>query len=276
MFGLGAIPSMMVIYLRRKIPESPRYTARILGDIEAATQAVKDFKGTNVKAKSVVETRAIKKASLKDFIQNKRYMITLLGTAGSWFLMDYAYYGNTISTPMIMNSISPNMILESKILSSFLIFTVFALPGYILAILLMNKIGRKTIQILGFSVIRTVFLLTGLIPEIERDFTLFFALYGTSYFFTEFGPNTTTFVIPAELFPTQYRTTGHGFSSGIAKFGAFLGVLLFPILNDSIGINRTFFVVSVFFAFLGIVTTLILPESKGKSLENLTQEIAVH
>ncbi len=45
MFGLGAIPSMMVIYLRRKIPEFPRYTAQVLGDIEAATQAVKDFKG---------------------------------------------------------------------------------------------------------------------------------------------------------------------------------------------------------------------------------------
>lgn len=274
MLGLGAIPSMMVIYLRRKIPESPRYTAQVLGDAEAAAQAVKDFRGADVKAVSVVKSQIAKKASLKDFFKNKHYMITLFGTAGSWFLMDYAYYGNTISTPMIINSISPHMTLEVKILSSFLIFTAFALPGYILAILFMDKIGRKTIQLIGFAVMGMAFLLTGLIPEIGKNFPLFLVLYGTSYFFTEFGPNTTTFVIPSELFPTRYRATGHGFSSGIAKFGAFLGVLLFPIINYSLGINGTFIIVSVF-AFLGIITTLVLPESKGKSLEKLSQEVVV-
>jgi hypothetical protein len=31
----------------------------------------------------------------------------LLGTAGCWFLLDYAYYGNTISTPQIIKLISP-------------------------------------------------------------------------------------------------------------------------------------------------------------------------
>ena len=274
MLGIGAIPSLMVIYLRRKIPESPRYTAQVLGDVKAAAQAVKDFRGVDVRAKSVVKSQFAKKASLKDFFRNKHYMITLFGTAGSWFLMDYAYYGNTISTPMIINSISPHITLEAKILSSFLIFTVFALPGYILAILFMDKIGRKAIQITGFVVMGTAFLLMGIIPEVVKNFQIFLILYGTSYFFTEFGPNTTTFVIPSELFPTRYRATGHGFSSGMAKLGAFLGVLLFPIVKDHFGINGTFILVSVF-AFLGVVTTLVLPESKGKSLEKLSREVTV-
>jgi MFS transporter, PHS family, inorganic phosphate transporter len=44
------------------------------------------------------------------------------------------------------------------------------------------------------------------------------------YFFTEFGPNMTIFVLPGELFPTRFRATGHGISAGTGKLGAFIGV----------------------------------------------------
>ncbi len=270
MLALGAVPSMMVIYLRRKIPESPRYTAQVLGDVDAAARAVKEFSGVTVETKSVTSQKK-SSATLKDFFRNRTYVLTLIGTAGSWFLMDYAYYGNTISTSMIINSISPHMTLSGKILSNLLIFTVFALPGYIFSILFMDKIGRKTIQLMGFAVMGIIFFFIGAFPEITENFSLFLALYGLSYFFTEFGPNTTTFVMPSELFPTEYRATGHGFSAGIAKIGAFFGVLLFPIVVHSFGIKGTFTIVSIF-AFLGLLTTLLLPEPKGKSLEKIAEE----
>ncbi len=272
MLGLGAIPSGLVIYLRRKIPESPRYAAHVLGDAEVAAASLNKFSGakvdrTEIKMKKTKE----KKSNFSLFLKNRKYMLTLFGTAGSWFLMDYAYYGNTISTPIIMGSIAPHMSLQAKALTTLLIFSVFAVPGYIASLLLIDKIGRKSIQFLGFAVMGTAFLLTGLIPEITQISVLFIGLYGISYFFTEFGPNFTTFVMPSELFPTEYRTTGHGFSAGIAKFGAFLGVLLFPTINSFLGIRGTFIFVSIF-AFAGIITTMVLDEPKGKSLENLTEE----
>ena len=63
-------------------------------------------------------------------------------------------------------------------------------------------------------------------------------LYGISYFFTEFGPNTTTFIYPAEIFPTEVRTTGHGISAGAGKMGAFVGAFLFPdLLDSSLGVR---------------------------------------
>jgi hypothetical protein len=55
-----------------------------------------------------------------------------------------------------------------------------------------------------------------------------------SYFFTEFGPNMTTFVLPSELYPVSMRTTGDGISAGIGKLGAFIGVFLFPVLQTSL------------------------------------------
>ena len=57
----------------------------------------------------------------------------------------------------------------------------------------------------------------------------FLIVYGVSYFFTEFGPNSTTFVYPAELFPVEGRTTGHGIAAAAGKVGGFIGVFLFPI-----------------------------------------------
>ena len=69
-----------------------------------------------------------------------------------------------------------------------------------------------------------------LIPGIEQLVVPFVIIYGISYFFTEFGPNATTFVYPAEIFPAEVRTTGHGIAAAMGKLGGFIGVFLFPIL----------------------------------------------
>ena len=96
----------------------------------------------------------------------------------------------------------------------------------------------------------------------------FLLVYGISYFFTEFGPNMTTFVLPGEVFPVSVRATGHGISAGIGKFGAFIGVFLFPVLNSSLGLRGTL-LLTAFVSVLGALLTLVLPEPAGRSLEDL-------
>ncbi len=282
MLGIGAIPALAVIYSRRRTPESPRYASQVLKNTEIAYQSVNKFGNTEINIQSSEIVKSVEtnfhvihrkvRTDFKSFFTSKKYMITLFGTAGSWFLIDYAYYGNTISTPIVLNSISSNMTVESKVLYTFLIFIIFALPGYILSIFLIDKIGRKSIQLFGFMIMGLSFLALGIIHGIEKSASMFFIFYGISYFFTEFGPNVTTFVMPSELFPTKYRATGHGISSGIGKLGAFSGTFMLPILNSTIGLNGIFVIVSVF-SFLGIMTTLVLQEPKGKSLEKINEMI---
>jgi PHS family inorganic phosphate transporter-like MFS transporter len=93
-------------------------------------------------------------------------------------------------------------------------------------------------------------------------------VYGVSYFFTEFGPNMTTFVLPSELYPVAMRTTGHGISAGIGKLGAFIGVFLFPVLQSSLGLRGTLALTAGVSA-LGFALTLVLPEPAGLSLEDI-------
>ena len=98
----------------------------------------------------------------------------------------------------------------------------------------------------------------------------FLLVYGVSYFFTEFGPNMTTFVIPSEVYPVSMRATGHGISAGIGKFGAFIGVFLFPLLQTSLGLHGTLLLTAAV-SVLGFALTLVLPETSGVSLEDIAE-----
>ena len=118
-----------------------------------------------------------------------------------------------------------------------------------------------------------MFLLLGLIPTATTVATQFILLYGISYFFTEFGPNTTTFIYPAEIFPVEVRTTGHGISAGAGKLGAFVGAFLFPdMLASSLGIRGAEIVAGVVAAVGMLLTIALLPEPRGKSLEELSRD----
>jgi hypothetical protein len=101
----------------------------------------------------------------------------------------------------------------------------------------------------------------------------FLLVFGISYFFSEFGPNVTTFVLPGELFPTSVRATGHGISAGIGKFGAFIGVFLFPVLQSSLGLRGTL-LLTAGISVLGALLTLVLPEPAGLSLEEISGDHA--
>ena len=99
-------------------------------------------------------------------------------------------------------------------------------------------------------------------------------VYGISYFFTEFGPNATTFVYPAELFPVAGRTTGHGVASATGKLGGFVGVFLFPILLSSGGLLAAESMAAVVSVLGFLVIVFMLPETKNKSLDELSIEDA--
>ena len=77
------------------------------------------------------------------------------------------------------------------------------------------------------------------------------------------------FVMPGELYPVSVRATGHGISAGIGKFGAFVGVFLFPVLKDNLGLRGTLLLTAGVSA-LGALLTLVLPEPAGRSLEDIS------
>src|SRR5487761_1359147 len=271
MLGLGAIPALSVVYLRSRMPESPRFAAQVQGreaqaraDIERYSQGV---------VRSAGEGADRVRSSLRRFLSTPRTLLLILGTAGSWFLLDYVYYGNTISAPVILAGVAPKANLMESTAWTLILFALFAVPGYILALLTIDRIGHRRLQWIGFLGMAASFAIIGFIPGMTHVIAPFLLMYGVSYFFTEFGPNVTTFVIPTEVYGVGERTTGHGISAGIGKLGAFLGVFLFPLLSSALGLGG----VLIFCSGLGLAgaaLTRVLPEPSGISLDAVNRAVS--
>ena len=280
LLGLGAIPGLAVFYLRRQIHETPRFAAAggAADEAEAAIKAATSGSVTSPQGKKTTgESSARVPQSAADgfkmFLRHRTMLLWLIGTASAWALLDFCYYGNSISAPEILALLNPKASLLHNTLIQLAIFAIFAVPGYIVAILLLDKTGRRRIQWAGFGMMALMFLLIGLIPAVTQNALPFILLYGISYFFTEFGPNTTTFVYPAEIFPVEVRTTGHGISAGAGKMGAFVGAFLFPdMLASSFGVRGAEIVAAIVAAAGLLVTVALLPEPRGRSLEDLAEE----
>lgn len=264
LLGVGAIPAASVFYLRRRIAESKRFLMTKQSPVEVS-RVVSHLSGY----KDAV-AGSFKKQSL---LQSK-WLKCLIGTAGAWFLLDVAFYGNGVSSVLIMNSISPHANLLQHTLLAALIFLCFAVPGYIFAALYVDRIGRKALQIIGFLIIGLCYLAIAVIPGVSNILPLFIAIFGLSFFFVNFGPNTTTFLIPSEVYPTSMRARAHGLSAAIGKVGAFIGAFFLPLVLKSAGMSATMLMLAGV-SLLGVFVTFLVPEMKGLSLDS-TEEMSSH
>jgi hypothetical protein len=91
----------------------------------------------------------------------------------------------------------------------------------------------------------------------------FQAMYFLSSFFNQFGPNSITFLVAGEIFPTQIRASAHGFSAMIGKAGALLASVLYNYID-----TQTKFYVVPWFGLAGMLMTwLWLPDTTGLDLK---------
>jgi MFS transporter, PHS family, inorganic phosphate transporter len=264
----GALPALAVYWARRNLKESPRYLKSVAHE-EDEFGNLKKAAHFDKKEHSVSFWDGFHRLA-----DNKKILARLVGASAAWFLMDFAYYGNTVSSPLVLSTLGGDHTLLQKTLTQLAIFAIFAAPGYAVAALTMDKIGRKTIQVMGFGMMAVTFGLLALIPGIASLTYPFVVIYGLSYFFTEFGPNATTFVYPSEIFPVQVRTTGHGIAAAMGKIGGFVGVFTFPFFMQWHGLPAAEGAAAIVSLLGLIVTVFLLPETKGKSLEELSEQTA--
>jgi PHS family inorganic phosphate transporter-like MFS transporter len=152
-----------------------------------------------------------------------------------------------------------------------LIACMGTVPGYFFTVGFIEILGRKFIQYLGFGVLTIVLAVLSL----GYDYFLahptgFIVLYTIANFFFNFGPNTTTFVIPGEVFPTRFKSFAHGISAAFGKLGAIIGIqLVAPFFKKNAAV-----VMGVFSMIMlsGLIATAWIPETKGKTLEELNSE----
>jgi PHS family inorganic phosphate transporter-like MFS transporter len=234
----------------------------------------------------------IPKASLNDFIayyRQWRFGKLLLGTAGSWFFLDIAYYGLGLNNSVILSTIGytggKNMyhVFYNNAVGNLILVCAGAIPGYWVSVATIDTLGRKPIQFMGFAMLTILFVIIGFAYN-QISNTALLALYVLAQFFFNFGPNSTTFIVPGECFPTRYRSTSHGFSAACGKVGAIVAQCVFGPLGTrgalpgatgrdaSPWLNH---IMQIFALFMlcGLFTTFLIPETKRKTLEELAGEV---
>lgn len=192
-----------------------------------------------------------------------------VGTAGTWFLFDVLFYGNTLFEPLVLEAAFGShddnggySLLQTTVRDS-LVISLLSLPGYFLTVAV---IGKRTcgccssrfsaapnrcgfpsscfpcyqtptyIQMQGFFLMFILYLTIGLfwVTLSNMQWLLLF-LYASSFFFANYGPNTTTFLLPSVTYSKSCRSTLNGISAAAGKLGALLGSAAFAPAADELG-----------------------------------------
>jgi PHS family inorganic phosphate transporter-like MFS transporter len=156
---------------------------------------------------------------------------------------------------------------------------VLAIPGYWLAVATLDTVGRKPLQLIGFVLLTILFIVWGFAYNHISPHGML-GIYVLIQLFFNWGPNSTTFIVPGECFPTRYRSTSHGISAASGKIGSIIAQgAISPLrvrgkpttANPSPWLNHVMQIFSVFM-FAGIFSTLLIPETKRRTLEDLAMD----
>ncbi|KAF8014393.1 hypothetical protein BT93_H0275 [Corymbia citriodora subsp. variegata] len=281
----GAVPAALTYYWRMKMPETARYTALVAKNAKQATADMSkvlqvDLEAEPEKVEPKVQGNDFGLFS-KEFV--RRHGLHLLGTTTTWFILDIAFYSQNLFQKDLYTTVG--WIPAAKEMSALeemyriaraqtLIALCATVPGYWFTVALIDRIGRFIIQLMGFFFM-SVFMFALAIPyhhwTLHENRIGFVVMYSLTFFFANFGPNATTFVVPAEIFPARLRSTCHGISAASGKAGSLLGTFGFVYAVDNIGLRKTLMILGGS-NFLGVLFTFLVPEAKGRSLEEISGE----
>jgi PHS family inorganic phosphate transporter-like MFS transporter len=224
----------------------------------------------------------------------RRHGLHLLGAAAPWFLLSAGLYSQTLLQRNIFSAMGwlpPPAAMSAleevyKLSRSQLLLALCStIPGIWLTIALVDVLGRVKLQLLGFLAM-SAFLFGLAAPYDSLKATrASLVLYAFAFFFANFGPNLTTAIVAAELFPARLRTTCFGVSAAAGKAGAIAGTFGFlyasqsavpgqqdPGYPNGIGLRSSLLILAAVNA-LGFFFTFLVPETKHRSLEEISGEI---
>lgn len=296
----GAVPAIVTYYWRMKMPETARYTALVAKNAKQAATDMSKVLQVDIEAEEAQVESITRKESNSFGLFSREFMarhgLHLVGTCTTWFFLDISFYSQNLFQKDIFSKVgwipkaaTMNAIEEVYKISraQTLIALCGTVPGYWFTVFTIDIIGRFTIQVMGFTMM-TVFMLALAIPyhhwTTAGHHAGFIVMYALTFFFANFGPNATTFIVPAEIFPARLRSTCHGISAAAGKAGAIVGAFGFlyaaqgrkPEDRDygypkGIGVKNSLFMLAACNMF-GLMFTFLVPEANGISLEDMSKE----
>ncbi|MBV8358521.1 MAG: MFS transporter [Deltaproteobacteria bacterium] len=199
-----------------------------------------------------------------------------------WFLQDLSTYGIGIFTPTILavalgggpdhiRSLSDSIAEAILAAKGAALINILLIVGILFAVILADKLGRIRLQIFGFIGCAIGLLIASFSVGAIGDaqIAIIFAGFMLFNFMTNLGPNSQTYLLAGEVFPTEVRGMGAGFAAAFAKMGAVSTAFLFPTLMAAIGTRLLLYGLVVTSIVGAVVTWLYRIETTGVNLERI-------
>lgn len=274
MLGAETLPALMFFLIIFLIPESPRWLLVKGQESKAVSIFSKIYNNTSVIAHQINETKSMlqseRKSDWKILLTPGIFRAVIIGVAiamlGQFMGVNAVlYYGPSIFETSGLSS-GDSLFYQSLI-------GMVNMGTSVLALLIIDKIGRKKLVYVGVSGMVISLLLIGFYFMMGKSLGLSsifllvcFLLY---IFFTAGSISAVIFVFLSEMYPTQIRGTAMSIAGLSLWVGTYLIGQLTPWMLDTLTPAGTFFL----FAFMCLPYMLIvwklMPETAGKSLEDI-------
>ena len=274
MFWAAAVPSALFLVLAFFIPESPRWLALKGMDGEARATLTHiggaGYAGSELAAVKQANAAATEQGGLGMLFGRPFRRVLLLGVV-------IAVFQQWCGTNVIFNYAQE--IFQSAgyeigdVLFNIVVTGVANVVFTVVAIFTVDRLGRRALMLLGAGGLCAIYLILGVCYyfHVTGFFMIVLVVLAIACYAMTLGP--CTWVLISELFPNRVRAVAVATCTFALWVGSSTLTYTFPLLNTALGSYGTFWIYSgvclaglLFFAFR-------LPETKGKSLEELEKEM---
>jgi len=254
-FGLGAIPALLVILLRSYLTESPRWLVKFGDPIKHARE---------FKVFGITTQKSNRKSYLEIFKNYKRaftYSSIAWLTAGTTSML-------TIFTPLILEKFTTKGYMQ--MISLTLAVWTFALLGALISALLQDYIGRKKLATVSVTLLGVSYVMLG--------FSLFLSAYALELMlslamFFSFMNVSVAYAIQTEVFPTELKSFADGITFSINRIANFVFGSSIPVLLALGMLTHFMWFSGLLVIILAFVLATLGIETKTKSLERIEKEL---
>jgi putative MFS transporter len=262
-FLVGALPALYIAYLRRALPESPRYLASrgLVNEADAVVRRVeREGGGALITVAAPVAPPPAPKVGLLDLwsaaLARRTAMLWIL-----WFGIVFTFYGIFTYIPSLLVARGLTVTRSNEY---FFLSTFAQIPGYFSAAWLVERWGRKptlTTYLLGTAASAYLFGQAGTGTDAF--------VYASLLSFFNLGAWAVVYTITPEMYPTAIRAGGAGTAASIGRIGGIIGPFVTPVLVAAYGQAAVFGIFMVILVLTALNVFALAEETRGRSLEEL-------
>ncbi|AEB95763.1 MFS transporter [Metallosphaera cuprina] len=275
--GFGAVPAISVVFLRRRIYETMMFVSRVKPEHEDVKKIEREL------GKPILTS----KDSTPFLRRLTSSAILIVAASVLWLLYDMYSSTFAIFGPITIASNLGLTPIDFTYVAQFLA----GIPGQLICIFLIDKIGRKPLIAIGYAGVAIWLFAYSLLLSHPALFglrgselstsqlvgeaaLLGFSFYMLNYFFSAIGPASIigSAMVTPEIVPTKVRATSQAISVSVDRLATALNVTAFPLLLSHLGLS----IMVGFYAGIALISTvialLVIPESKGRDLERVVKE----